>query len=90
MDLMTLHIFIQKIKRSIFTLLVLAQLVAPITAIAGSDRRDTRPFAKDEMLAASGNLLIDLLNRHGDKINMKWVSSSSYKFRYCTHHSKAG
>ena len=90
MDLMTLHIFIQKIKRSIFTLLVLAQLVAPITAIAGSDLRDTRPFAKDEMLAASGNLLIDLLNRHGDKINMKWVSSSSYKFRYGTYHSKAG
>ena len=66
--------FVQKIKRSIFNLLVLAQLVAPLPAIASSDLSGTRPSAANEMLAASGNLLVESLNRYGDKINMKWVN----------------
>ena len=66
--------FVQKIKKSIFNLLVLAQLVAPLPAIAGGDLRDTKPSAANEMLAASGDLLIESLNRYGDKINMKWVN----------------
>ena len=65
--------FVQKIKRSIFNLLVLAQLVTPITAMAAGDSGDLRPSAKDEMVAATGNLLVNTLNKYNDKINLKWV-----------------
>ena len=61
--------FVRKIKRSIFNLLVLAQVVTPITVMAADDK----PSAKDEMMAASGNLLVNTLNKYNDKINIKWV-----------------
>ena len=63
----------QKIKKSIFNLLVLAQLVTPITAIASGELHGTRLSAVDEMLVASGNLLIDSISRHSDETSMKWI-----------------
>ena len=65
--------FVQKIKKSIFNLLVLAQLVAPLPAYAGGDPSYNKPLTRDEVLAASGNLLIDTLNKNGDSINIKWI-----------------
>ena len=65
--------FVQKIKKSIFNLLVLAQLVAPLPAYAGGDPNYKKPLTRDEVLAASGDLLIDTLNKNGDSINIKWI-----------------
>ena len=65
--------FVRKIKKSIFNLLVLAQLVAPLPAYAGGDPNYNKPLTRDEVLAASGNLLIDTLNKNGDSINIKWI-----------------
>ena len=65
--------FVQKIKKSIFNLLVLAQLVAPLPAYAGGDPNYNKPLTRDEVLAASGDLLIDTLNKNGDSINIKWI-----------------
>ena len=65
--------FIQKFKKSIFNLLVLGQLVTPLSAYAGGSPRDNDPSTKDEILVKSGDLLIHALNRYSDDINMKWA-----------------
>ena len=65
--------FVQKIKKSIFNLLVLAQLVAPLPVYAGGDPSYNKPLTRDKVLAVSGDLLIDTLNKNGDSINIKWI-----------------
>ena len=62
--------FIQKFKKSIFNLLVLGQLVTPLSALAGGASQ------QDKILAKGGDLLIHGLNTYGDEINLKWVKGN--------------
>ena len=63
---------IQKFKKYIFNVVILGQLATPLSAMANTNDANIDKV-KNKILAKSGDLFIDTVNKYGDILNIKWA-----------------
>ena len=59
--------FIKKVGKTIFSLLILRQLATSLSALAGGEAPE------DKLLSKTGDLLVYTLNQYNDTLNVKWA-----------------